>query len=205
MTKEITSTYLWDRLAFILGDEATILGPRPVKRKHSVLDIDRNIYEREVFSTERFADDLDGDTVRGIVKDIQKFARLIAGGSPFDPHAETYVVHRLYSVKFSYFEDSPDRHKHDVEILCSATSDVEAIIGALKQWIFLQYGTPERYADLLSVYIREKETGPIFDEADTLPVGSRLLFAWRADQTVFSFDSTALSEISELLRKKRLR
>jgi hypothetical protein len=202
MTSKIVSTYLWDRLAFILGAEAGVLGPRPEKRKQSVFGLDRNDYEREVFAAARFADEQDRATVEAIVADIQKYVRGLLDGSALDPR-HPYVVHGLYSVKFSYYEDSPERDKHDIEMRYSATSDREVVVGALKLWIFLQSGTPERYADLFSVHIREVETLPSPDSIDAPPVGRRLMFAWRADQTIFSFDSTALSEICQFLRKCR--
>lgn len=203
MTGKIASTFLWDRLAFILGDQASALGLRPEKKKHLILDYDHRGYEKEMFTSRRLGGDAVYDEVEALVGNIKRFALDTAMGLSPDPRLSPFVVHRIYAAKFSYYEDCAERFQHSVEILYSATSDVDAIVGAMKHWIFLQNKAPDRYADLFSVFIREREIGPIAGNGDLAFVGGPLIFSWRADQTILSFDSTVLSQITEILMKKK--
>ncbi len=199
MTDKLRPVSLFDRLSFILGEEAVRLGGRPKALEHSIAKPENNPYEGENFSISELLSETERAAAEEIIDEVRDFARLIFIGHSHDPHDDPLDLEDYYHVQFVYCNSDPARGEWIEHVYYGALSEAHALACPIKYWIYFQSQAPEQFYDLLSVKIQQMKLVSAHDVQPSFE-SETWCFTWEKAGSTASYEGTVLSSISKLVR-----
>jgi hypothetical protein len=196
---EIPSAELWDRLELLLGDNASLLPPRPDGRRypHSA----RFHLDEVIDLVDPICAPADTVVVQKMVEGLKSFAKnVLADKGMDDSRVDSSLVLPVFSATFEYRDGAGD--VRSMPITFTANDKFDAVAGVIRFWIGRQF-IPEFFKELYSVKIYNESIGPI-SERGHLYNGSRLpFFEWKIDGAGMPFETFAIREVIAWLRHQR--
>ncbi|MCS4088476.1 hypothetical protein [Rhizobium sp. BK176] len=194
MVGQIESSDLWDRLEHVLGDEASILPPRPSEGRVYRFRVSRP------FNSDWLGEAAQGRTeIVAAIESIRACAHHIVSGEALDYKrpASDRVVHAFSA---AYEHASADRSVRHISAEFTATDEFDAISSAIRFWMGRQNAMPDFFGRLYSVKISRVAFGPINADGSMVNGNGFPFFEWKIDAHGMAFETYALHHMAKLIR-----